>query len=324
IGELELVPDSATPVYPVHITSTSVLADPFGDIVPRTTPLERKLLAEQKKIQEEAKAAEIARRHAKKLKKNKKLLSFGAEDDGEEEDIPRKHVKSSHDLPENAGTLLAASVAAPVVSATTAAASTIPPPAAMAPPAPAETSALFAQEKAARAATLATEIDAVKRSILRSRAGPKTRRERRTKTRHLDALRAPYTTVSHRPTRIIETRAGAASKAPLRRAVEDEAGLLDRLDAFRRRISAAPILEQRTRVPVVMPEEEARMCVVHRVLDCGSCNAAAARTGAGEEEGDDEGWMENSLVFKKDTRANVYERKLDDYTYLDPRTERGI
>lgn len=65
-----------------------------------------------------------------------------------------------------------------------------------------------------------------------------------------------------------------------------------------------------------MPEEEARLCKVHRVLDCESCNTQEKKV---DEEDDDKGWRDHALVFKKDTRANVYEAKVDDYSFIDPR-----
>jgi peptidyl-prolyl cis-trans isomerase SDCCAG10 len=69
-----------------------------------------------------------------------------------------------------------------------------------------------------------------------------------------------------------------------------------------------------------MPDEEARLCTVHRVLDCASCNKAEENV---EEEETDEGWKDHALVFKKDTRANVYEAKIDDYSFIDPRVATG-
>jgi peptidyl-prolyl cis-trans isomerase SDCCAG10 len=69
-----------------------------------------------------------------------------------------------------------------------------------------------------------------------------------------------------------------------------------------------------------MPDEEARLCAVHRVLDCESCNTTEKKE---DEDGDDEGWREHALVFKKDTRANVYEAKIDDYSFIDPRAATG-
>lgn len=59
IGEGEVKPGSESPVYPVSITSAEILSDPLGDIVPRTTPAERKRERQLKEIADEKREREV-------------------------------------------------------------------------------------------------------------------------------------------------------------------------------------------------------------------------------------------------------------------------
>lgn len=83
------------PLYSVKIISVEVLHNPFEDIVPRTTPEERKEQLEQDRIY-----TLKGKDTRPKGKKDSKLLSFG---DEEEEDafVFKKNAKSSHDLKGN-------------------------------------------------------------------------------------------------------------------------------------------------------------------------------------------------------------------------------
>ena len=55
-----------------------------------------------------------------------------------------------------------------------------------------------------------------------------------------------------------------------------------------------------------------RCCVLHGLENCGSCGVVS------DTESDLGDWMGSQLVFKK-RGANVYEPKIDDYLFIDPR-----
>ncbi|KAJ3048547.1 Peptidyl-prolyl isomerase cwc27, partial [Rhizophlyctis rosea] len=83
------------PIYPTKVTGAEVIANPFDDIEPRTSPQERAAKAAAEKAERDRQ--EQARKP--KGKKNKNLLSFG--DDAPEEDssdLPTPKLKSSHDV----------------------------------------------------------------------------------------------------------------------------------------------------------------------------------------------------------------------------------
>eukprot|EP01083_Nonionella_stella_P006126 17760_1 len=87
LGEGELIDDR--PEVPQRVTSAEILLNPFDDIVPRV-------------IQAEAKPGK--KKKKKKRKKNLKLLSFGEQQEGEDEEIltepaTKKRCKSIHDDP---------------------------------------------------------------------------------------------------------------------------------------------------------------------------------------------------------------------------------
>jgi peptidyl-prolyl cis-trans isomerase SDCCAG10 len=52
IGESD-VDDDEKPLYPTTITSVDILHNPFDDIVPRTTPQEKKARAEAERLKRE-------------------------------------------------------------------------------------------------------------------------------------------------------------------------------------------------------------------------------------------------------------------------------
>ncbi|KAG6867392.1 hypothetical protein C0993_003324 [Termitomyces sp. T159_Od127] len=81
IGEMEIDKDGR-PVYPPKIKSIRILDNPFDDIVPRITAAEKRA---QQRAREEAQREREEQERRKGAKKNVKLLSFGADEGGEEE-----------------------------------------------------------------------------------------------------------------------------------------------------------------------------------------------------------------------------------------------
>ncbi|KAJ2915595.1 hypothetical protein MD484_g4838, partial [Candolleomyces efflorescens] len=82
IGEMEIDKDNR-PVYPPKIKSIRIIDNPFDDIIPRITAAERKA---QLKAREEAQKEREEEQRKKGAKKNVKLLSFGADEEANEEE----------------------------------------------------------------------------------------------------------------------------------------------------------------------------------------------------------------------------------------------
>lgn len=67
MGSMETDPTTDRPLFPVTLTSISVIAPPFEDIIPRTTAEERKRLKE--KQAEEQRMRELEEKKRNKGKK---------------------------------------------------------------------------------------------------------------------------------------------------------------------------------------------------------------------------------------------------------------
>lgn len=93
---VELV-DGDRPRYPIKLHEVRVVENPFDDLQPRTTKKQRIAEERRKKHEMETRVAEEQKRKRSKAKKNTGLLSFGAEEEAEDE-VALKGPKSSHDL----------------------------------------------------------------------------------------------------------------------------------------------------------------------------------------------------------------------------------
>ncbi|KAG9223848.1 hypothetical protein CCMSSC00406_0007710 [Pleurotus cornucopiae] len=84
IGEME-IDANERPVYPPKIKTIRIIDNPFDDIVPRITAAEKRV---QQRAREQAQREREEDERRKGAKKNTKLLSFGADEDGAEEEEP--------------------------------------------------------------------------------------------------------------------------------------------------------------------------------------------------------------------------------------------
>ncbi|KAG6849675.1 hypothetical protein H0H93_006391 [Arthromyces matolae] len=82
---------SGRPVYPPKIKSVRIVDNPFDDIVPRITAAEKRA---QQRAKEEARREREEQEKRKGAKKNVKLLSFGADENDEDEptSFPKKAI----------------------------------------------------------------------------------------------------------------------------------------------------------------------------------------------------------------------------------------
>ncbi|EKM82202.1 hypothetical protein AGABI1DRAFT_112286, partial [Agaricus bisporus var. burnettii JB137-S8] len=99
IGDTEIDKKTGRPTYPPKIKTIRIIDNPFPDIIPRITAAERR--AQQKAREQSQREREEAERR-KGAKKNTKLLSFGAEEETEEEPLFKKKAMFRPDLVEDA------------------------------------------------------------------------------------------------------------------------------------------------------------------------------------------------------------------------------
>lgn len=104
INTIESVEGTERPVYPPVIKSVEVVTQYFEDIVPRMTAAERK---EQDRARKEARArAKESKGPKRKGAKNAGLLSFGGEEEAQEDpSMANVRFKSAHDIEDKAGRL---------------------------------------------------------------------------------------------------------------------------------------------------------------------------------------------------------------------------
>ncbi|KAI0039625.1 cyclophilin-like protein [Auriscalpium vulgare] len=94
IGAMEL-DDNGRPLYPPKIRTVKIIENPFDDIVPRITAEEKR--AQQRAREQRTREREEVERR-KGAKKDVKLLSFGADEDGEDERTFKKKNIARPDL----------------------------------------------------------------------------------------------------------------------------------------------------------------------------------------------------------------------------------
>ncbi|KAJ3388995.1 Peptidyl-prolyl isomerase cwc27 [Lobulomyces angularis] len=330
IGESE-VGESEFPIYPTTITSAEIVADPFEDIVPRTTPEEKK----RKKLEEERLNFEIeqAKKKGKKLKKNLNLLSFEDDNNNDEiHDLENKKIKkfkSIHDISDDPSFLKEAVAFNVKNNEEFNSKKTkklkhemnfedenyeI------------ENQVLLKKEKNAKMSIIKNEILSLQKDIIEQKKGKKERKEKKQKKLSLiEEMRSQYD--RNTTSTIIKNKRG-------KKVVLDEDDLLERLDEFKNKLKkGSKLLEskkvkneeeetlkklEREKKKIEDELDDSQLCKVHRWKNCKTCFDEDEILEEMEEVGED--WKDHSLNFVKE-KANVYEPKLDDYTFIDPRLE---
>ncbi|KAJ3209914.1 hypothetical protein HK099_008400, partial [Clydaea vesicula] len=330
-GLLAMVGESEFPIYPTTITSAEIVADPFEDIVPRTTPEEKK----RKKLEEERLNFEIeqAKKKGKKLKKNLNLLSFEDDNNNEEiHDLENKKIKkfkSIHDISDDPSFLKEAVAFNVENNEEFNSKKTkklkhemnfedenyeI------------ENQVLLKKEKNAKMSIIKNEILSLQKDIIEQKKGKKERKEKKQKKLSLiEEMRSQYD--KNTTSTIIKNKRG-------KKVVLDEDDLLERLDEFKNKLKkGSKLLEskkvkneeeetlkklEREKKKIEDELDDSQLCKVHRWKNCKTCFDEDEILEEMEEVGED--WKDHSLNFVKE-KANVYEPKLDDYTFIDPRLE---
>ncbi|KAI9190575.1 peptidyl-prolyl cis-trans isomerase CWC27 [Polychytrium aggregatum] len=334
IGESE-VNDDERPIYDVVIRSTSILSNPFDDIIPRTTAAEKaaKLAAERLEAQ---RRTEIKK---PKVKKNLKLLSFGEEEEVQADASPGfKKVTSSHDAltddprlrPQSA--ISSDELKAPQLSDARTEHSVAT---------PARANQLKSSNRRPGSSdghSSASDYDSEGESEAVRHRPKRPKTESSVGSPVAFGSKAKMMSLQSELTQLTKEIRGIGSSkesseglskgsskkgssfvdafrsqyggtSSLRRK-GNEGDVLKTLEAFRLKLrnSDAPASSPRN--------ENGRQdeCRLHGLRNCKSCYSAD------DDEGDDVGWMAHQLKFAREA-ANVYEPKVDDYAVFDPRAE---
>ncbi|KAJ3232041.1 hypothetical protein HDU81_003332 [Chytriomyces hyalinus] len=326
IGEAEVGEDER-PLYPIKIKSVEVLSNPFDDIEPRTTSLERKA---DREAEEGRLAAKDANSRKIKGKKNLNLLSFG--DEAETEEISMKaiapnkrKIASIHDLltedqrlsKEGLDPVAKSNMPVPAVSSRE------------------EARALkkrsirdekeseseedssddeMEQSKAPANAKQSSNAPSSKVSAVRSEVAKLQNelRQMESAKRAARATEASTDKSNQKMNPLEEMRNKYKGKARMGKRLKssgEDRDILKNLAAFKDKI-----LNPDESVAKSQPKEE-KVCSLHGLAGCRSC----VKHGEDDDaDDDDSGWFAHDLHFKKDA-ANVYEPTVDDYSFFDPR-----
>ncbi|KAJ3247317.1 Peptidyl-prolyl isomerase cwc27 [Chytriomyces hyalinus] len=331
IGEAEVGEDER-PLYPIKINSVEVLSNPFDDIEPRTTALERKA---DREAEERRLAAKDTNSRKIKGKKNLNLLSFGDEAENEEISIKaiapnKRKIASSHDLLTDDQRLSKEGLD-PVAKSRM----PVPAPSSQQEAAPAlkkrskrdekeeseseedSSDDEMEQSKASHNAKLSSIAPSSKLSAVRSEVA-----KLQNELRQIDSAKRTarateaFTDKSTQKMNPLESMRnkykGKALMGKRLKSSGEDKDILNNLAAFKDKILNPDESVSKSK-PGKLKEE--KVCSLHGLAGCRSC----VKYGEDDDaDDDDSGWFAHELHFKKDA-ANVYEPTVDDYSFFDPR-----
>ncbi|PSR80371.1 hypothetical protein PHLCEN_2v6756 [Hermanssonia centrifuga] len=314
IGGME-IDANERPLYPPKIKTIRIVDNPFDDIIPRITAAEKRAQLRAREQGQREREEEQRRRGAKK---DVKLLSFGADEDGEEEEqvIFKKKPIVRPDLVENPEPSAAIPVAISQASKekhshrTTEAASKIVEPEKIRESTKVNETDItkirekHAKEQAAQSSSRQTEIEKMEaeiRKLSRKARGDDSDDEptkKKAKKSYLEEEMAKY------------AKAKGAHKKAKDGKRKDEGDVLAALSSFRSKLKgSAPDRD----VPIEEPTEDQEAL------------AGASTVGAEEDPGmevdDDTGFLGHALHFPKDNNEEAIKAERD-YEVIDPR-QRG-
>lgn len=343
MAEGELVEGTEKPIYPTKITGAEVLVNPFEDVVAR--------VREAPRVKDEVSKKDVKKR--KKPTTGKNVLSFGGDEDGDEE-MAAPVLKKTKANPK----LVSAGIEKPEKMTAL-------------PEAPREKK----PEKARRRKTPSPSPDSEVEQSPPKKSGPpqepnedeptppsSPEPEQMTKTTsalektnaEIAALKASMKRnvdvapkQKEKPKNALEAMIPATSTRGRKRGkVADEKGALDIFKAFKQRLedmpvasAAAPPIPTTTETPtngdISNPEpttaegaedEEADLCDLHFIANCQSCKSWSDQNTKPDAEAemdgeDDAAWMSHRLNFAKDTLGKDLEwkRKMEEIEIIDPR-----
>ncbi|WAR55315.1 hypothetical protein PtB15_6B54 [Puccinia triticina] len=354
LGEVE-IDKNERPVYPPIIKSVEVIDNPFPDIVPRITSVQRKEQAKARKEAKKEKQKEKMLAKHKALAKNKGLLSFAEEEkltETSEGDKPRK-LKSAHDL--DASSQLSQAVIDerpslnqlnfPEISKSTPSTISGNPlkvhealraVVGRERPGPSQSNKLKAKESTA-------DESSRKKGKGKQENDPKEANAKLSKADQVKAdiikMQAELRKMSKRHDSDSDSEEEKTKEAPeksqKRKAAHDGHSLLEEeRKRYKARATdkktagrgaggeAESILESfrrklREAKPLTKPVEEAER------IDGYAGEVDPTQDGVlGDVDGDDDGWMAHTLQFRKDATADLH--KIDEYAVIDPLLERKL
>jgi peptidyl-prolyl cis-trans isomerase SDCCAG10 len=328
MGEGE-VGDNERPLYPVRITGTEVLVNPFKDMVRR----ERVAPVVQQSVK-------IGGEKKKKRKAGKQLLSFGADEDGGDEEVVKPVGKKT-----KFDTRIVMDVEDTEAPTTTKAQKDVkkkvskpisvessPEPA----PAPSKTLPNRATKLETRSISSSPEPEPVQKvSSLLDRTNAQIAELKASMKRNVQTAPVPEKKKSALEAMIPKNSVRGRKRHPGENAPPDQASL-DFLKAFQAKLEQAPP-EKEPPKPNLPPDEngenktsggnddeEAALCDLHFIANCQSCKKWDEQEQAGEDDDEDDGigWMSHALSFKEDKLGKdlSYRKKAEDeLVVIDPR-----
>ncbi|KAF1983407.1 cyclophilin-like protein [Aulographum hederae CBS 113979] len=319
MSEAELAEGTERPLYPTKITGAEILINPFDDMVKRV----KAATAVSTKVEKKK----------PKRKAGKAVLSFGGdEDDGDIVPVSKKpkfnpklvSVGNEEETTQKAPKVPKRKASPPAEPARVAEKLKVPPPPVRSRSSPSPSTSPEPDddepEQNARLKKTNDQIEALKASMRR---------------------KDPAAAVADsEPKNAIEAMIPATSVKGRRRKVggAEESAALAMFNAFRSKLDSAPQAEKedlnmRDGSPdagetskgdaLATEEEEARLCDLHFIVDCKSCNSwDKVEPQEEEEEADDMAWLSHSLSFAKDRlgKESEWKRKNEEeLVVIDPR-----
>ncbi|KAJ2492032.1 Peptidyl-prolyl isomerase cwc27 [Coemansia sp. RSA 2050] len=298
-GEIDQVTER--PVYPKSIIRVSVLDNPFADITPRV---------DTGQATESPAQGEPDKRKRPKTVKNRRLLSFGDDDDGD--DITQRGgsaMKSSHDLLKSDPALSSKPAVHKVIETE------------VLPPTPANSTKDILEAKV-QAEPSTKSMSPI--PISDSKAGEEAKDLKEhiaERDRDLAAPKISQSLLSEMLAQYKRPSRTKDNKRSRKDGKEDE--LLARLDDFQSKIRKTK-LQPSSNIGSSGSGQAAKdgLCKIHRQPNCESCY----KTGYAQLL-EDSDWLAHSLQFKNSkARSSTaeYAPKFDDYVTIDPRKAKDV
>ncbi|PLW22580.1 hypothetical protein PCASD_14024 [Puccinia coronata f. sp. avenae] len=353
LGEVE-VGKNERPIHPPIIKSVEVIDNPFPDIVPRITSVQRKEQVKARKEAKKEKQKEKMLAKHKALAKNKGLLSFADEEkltETSEADKNRK-LKSAHDLDASSQLSHAVIDNRPSVSQLNFPEMSKPTSSSTIPDDPSKVHealrAVAGRERsgAPEASTTKAQESLAEESSKKKGKGKQEKNSKQTNLEPSAAdqvkadiikMQAELKKMSKRHDSDTDseedTTKGTTSKSQKRKATHDGHSLLEEeRRKYKARASeknpagrgseAESILDSfrrklREAKPLAKPVDDEER------VDGYAGEVDPTQDGVlGDVDGDDEGWMAHTLQFRKDATADLH--KVDEYAVIDPLAERKL
>ncbi|KAI8319610.1 cyclophilin-like protein [Martensiomyces pterosporus] len=331
LGEGEVDKETERPVYLKSINRTRVLDNPFGDIVLRTS-------AQKKATGERADDAAPKKKKRTKAVKNKKLLSFGDDDEDYITPALGTRIKSSHDVLDSDPMLSKVPAKAPSKAMEIAPEQTL-----VIEKQSGDQPASSTQSKqqpepvhkgAEEPSAMQTKIRSVeedikklverenKRKSAHEQGTASSEDEGKQPKKHQSALSEMLSQYKGKSARSSGKKDKPSSSGKSQR--EDE--LLARLGSFQSKIRSTKASKPQHSDGTDDGRHKSTKCELHGIPGCQSCQRSELdkdidSLGHSTLQKEDSGWLAHSLAFRnsKEHSASEYAPRVEDYVVIDPR-----